>query len=73
VNLTLAHDAIDKKNLDRRVLRDLLGHLLVSLMVMNKVLIALGLCVLPDGLFDELDIVGAGVEVLDGEVVADPR
>jgi hypothetical protein len=55
------------------VLRDLLGHILVGLMVMNKVLIALGLCVLPDGLFDELDIVGAGVEVLDGEVVADPR
>jgi hypothetical protein len=37
-------------NLDRRVLMDRLGHLLVSLNVMNRVLIALGLVCLTRGL-----------------------
>jgi hypothetical protein len=56
------------------VLRDRLGRYLVGLNVKRgAVLRGLGLAHPPEGLSDELDIVGAGVEVLVGEVEVDPR
>jgi hypothetical protein len=64
----------DVRKVEVLVLRDRLGRHLVGLnMRRGTTLRVLGLASLTRGLSDELDIVGASVEVLVGEVKVDPR